>query len=386
MEATAYVLMAGALVLGVYTYLGYPVLLWLVGRFRSDGLPSGEPSTWPTVSISVPVYNEERQVEGLLESLLQLDYPRDRLQILVISDASTDRTDEIVRSYVDRGVEFVRMPERGGKTKVENAAAEVLTGEIVVNTDASIRIAPDGLRNIVRAFQDPEIGLASGRDVSVGPGTEVGNFSESGYVGYEMGVRDLETRVGGIIGASGCFYAIRSEIHRMPLPAWLCRDFAAALHAREAGLRPVSVSDALCYVPRTGSLEREYRRKVRTMAQGMTTLWHKRALLDPFTHGFFAVRLWSHKVFRWLLPWALAFAWLAAGLLAPERPWAAAIFAAGAVVLLLAAAGWALLRSGRPRSALTTVTFAVAGNVAAMHALLRVLRGERTAVWEPTRR
>jgi hypothetical protein len=146
------------------------------------------------------------------------------------------------------------------------------------------------------------------------------------------------------------------------------------------------VSDAVCYVPRTGSLEREYRRKVRTIARGMKTLWHKRALLNPFGYGFFAVRLWSHKVFRWLLPWAAGAAWLASGVLAPRHLWAAVVFVAGVAILALAGVGWAMARAGRPPSILTTLTFAVAGNLAAMHALLRALSGARTSIWEPTRR
>jgi len=386
-STVAWFAVSAAAALALYTYLGYPAILWILGRIRPGAeLPDGEPADWPTVSLTIPAYNEEAQIRGLVESLLALDYPRDRLQILIVSDASSDRTDAIVREYADQGIELLRMPERGGKTRAENAATEHLRGEIVVNTDASIRIEPQSLKRLVAVFQDPRIGLASGRDVSVAPGEEIGNLPESGYVGYEMMVRDLETSVGGIIGASGCFYAIRADIHRIPLPNALSRDFAAALNTYEQGFRPVSVRDAVCQVPRTTSLRREYRRKVRTIMRGMETLWHKRRLLNPLRHGGFALKLFSHKICRWMLPWAAAASWIALGVLGVERPWALTLFLAGAVVLALAGVGWLSAMRGVGRSFLTLPAFVVAANVAAAHALLRALRGDRDATWEPTRR
>ena len=257
MVELATVLVGAGMGLLVYTYALYPGLLKVLGTGKGGLTDPQDPDVWPTVSVSLPAYNEEHQIAETLESLLSLDYPKDRLQILVVSDASTDRTDEIVRAYGDRGVELLRVPERQGKGAAENAATPHLTGEIVVNTDASIRIVPDALKPLIRQFSDREVGLASGRDISVASGAETTNKGESGYVGYEMAIRDLETRVGSIVGASGCFYAIRHHLHRVPLPAALSRDFAAALHCRERGYRAVSVPEAICYVPRVASLKQE---------------------------------------------------------------------------------------------------------------------------------
>ncbi|MDT8342170.1 MAG: glycosyltransferase, partial [Longimicrobiales bacterium] len=212
-------IVAAGLGLLLYAYVAYPAILWALARARGAApLPTAEPDVWPSVSICVPAYNEAGQIRELVHSLLALDYPRDRLQILVASDASDDGTDDIVREYAGRGVELLRIPERGGKNRAENEAARHLRNEIIVNTDASIRIRPDALKALVAVFQDPGIGCASGRDLSVDPGHEAANAGESGYVGYEMWIRDLETRVAGIIGASGCFYAIRPHLHRLPLP------------------------------------------------------------------------------------------------------------------------------------------------------------------------
>jgi cellulose synthase/poly-beta-1,6-N-acetylglucosamine synthase-like glycosyltransferase len=380
-----------AVALLFYTYLGYPVLLWLLGSLRRTRSTAAVPAdlddeVWPLVSISIAAYNEEAQIRELVRSLLAIDYPRDRLQILITSDGSTDATDAIVAEYADRGIELLRMPERGGKTRAENAASELLRGEIVVNTDASTRILPGSLKPLVRAMRDPAVGCASGRDVSVGPDAAAANLGESGYVGYEMAVRDLETRVSGIIGASGCFYAIRESLHRVPLPGSLSRDFAAALHAREFGYRAVSVPAALCLVPRGRSLRKEYPRKVRTIARGIRTLWHKRKLLNPLRHPVFSWMLLSHQVARWMLPWAAVAALIALLVLAPGFPWARVLLGLAVVVVGLAAIGWALAERPRLPRIFAAPAFLLAGNVAAAHAFLRVLGGGHDALWEPTRR
>lgn len=377
------------LVLG-YAYVGYPVLLRLFSLGRATlGPDVGDPDEWPLLSVSLPAHDEADTIRGALEALLAADYPADRRQIVVVSDASTDGTDEIVREYEDRGVELVRQEPRGGKTAAENAAIPHLRGDIVVNTDASVRVRPGTLKALARRFVDPEVGVASGRDVSVG-GTESAtgaNAAEAGYVGYEMWVRSLETDLGGIVGASGCLYAIRLHLHRVPVPDHLSRDFCAALTARERGYRSVSVQEAVCEVPRTDSLVGEYRRKVRTIVRGLQTLAFKRRLLNPFRYGVFSWKLASHKVARWLGAVLAPLALLGLVLLS-----FASTLALGAVAMLavtVAAALRALRRSARgeaPGRVGRVCGYLYAANAAAAVALWKALRSERRAVWEPTRR
>jgi cellulose synthase/poly-beta-1,6-N-acetylglucosamine synthase-like glycosyltransferase len=369
-----------------YAYVGYPVLLWLVGRSRPPVLPPNPPGPWPVITISLPAHNEEAVIGATIESLLALDYPADRLQILVISDASTDATDQVVSGFASRGVELHRMASRAGKTGAENASARMCRGEIVVNTDASIRIPPGALKPLVRVFQDPSIGVASGRDVSVGDLDREGNQGESGYVGYEMNVRRLETRVGSIVGASGCFYAIRRRLVQDAFPEALSRDFASALLAREAGLRAVSVDEAICLVPRTRSLRAEYRRKVRTMARGLETLWYKRALMNPMKYGAFAWMLISHKLVRWLSILAAPLGAMGLVLLAATRGDAQPLLVAMAILLGLGAGAFLWPEGRRPPFALALPGFVVGSVVAGLVAWGKALRGERNPIWEPTRR
>lgn len=380
---TVFILALGAC---LYPYALYPAVLRLLAALRPPRPARSFPERWPRISICIPVYNEAAVIAATLEAILAIDYPADLRQILVISDASTDGTDDIVAGYAARGVSLLRMPERRGKTAAENAARREITGEVVVNTDASVRVHPDAVKHLVAALADPEVGLASARDVSVARLDAPANAGEAAYVGYEMWVRDLETRVAGIVGASGCLYAIRALLQAEYLPEALSRDFAAAVVTRERGYRAVSVPAAICYVPRSASLRHEYRRKVRTMSRGLATLIYKRRLLDPFRFGAFAWMLASHKLLRWLAPWAAVVAAAALALAAPADPWAARALALAGAFGLAAALGWLWPEGRRAPRLLTVPAFAAGGIVAALHAWLRVLARRQAPTWEPTRR
>ncbi len=371
-----------------YAYAGYPLLLRAMARRHPPPPTPRDPVEWPMVTLTLPVYNESATIREAVESLLALDYPKDRLHILVISDASTDGTDEIVREYESLGVELLRLPQRGGKTAAENAAGSRLKGEIVVNTDATTRIPPGSLRSLVRAFGDSTVGVASGRDVSVGVGdaTREANAAESGYVGYEMHVRQLETRVGSIVGASGCFYGIRASLYEPSFPEGLSRDFASALLAREGGYRAVSVDEAVCFVPRARSLQAEFRRKIRTMARGLDTLWYKRHLLNPARHGVFAWMLLSHKLCRWLVYVAFPLSLMGLAILTVQYPVLLALLAVGAVMIALGIIGMRWPEGRHVPRIFALPGFILAANLAGLLAWVKAMRGERLAVWEPTRR
>jgi cellulose synthase/poly-beta-1,6-N-acetylglucosamine synthase-like glycosyltransferase len=386
MRIVGFGLVGFAAMLVLYAYVIYPAFLYVLSRLRGRRPLSPADTEWPQISISLPVYNEESQIAEVIESLLAIDYPAGCRQILVISDGSSDRTADIAASYADHGVELLRMPARAGKTASENAGARLLRGKIVINTDASVRIHPAAVKALIRQFADPTVGVASGRDVSVARATVDGNVGEGGYVGYEMWIRSLETAVGGIVGASGCFYAIRTDLHRVSLPEGLSRDFAAPLVAREHGFRAVSVDEALCFVPRTKSLKREYSRKVRTMTRGIETLAHKRHLLNPFRYGGFAWMLFSHKVCRWSVPWAALLGAVGLSFIALTDVWALATVGAALFVVAWGAFGWLVADRLQLPRLLAVPAFALVGNAAALHASVRALNGGRNAMWEPTRR
>ncbi len=369
----------------LYAYAGYPLALWIIAANRSRP-NAGNSGELPFVSVVVPAFNEETQIAGALEALLAQDFPSGMMHILVVSDASTDGTDSIVEGYRNRGVELLRLSQRSGKTSAENAALDHLRGEIIINTDASIRLHPGAVRALVAHMADPSVGVATGRDMSISRMSSSDNLTEAGYVQYEMRVRALETRAGGIVGASGSLYAIRSKLQRIPVRADLSRDFSAALTAHKHGFRAVSVDEAVCFVPRTGSLRREFSRKTRTISRGMRTLHHERALLDITTHGTFAWKLISHKLCRWAVPVMLIPATLGLLLLAPRHPMAVVALAIGALGVLLAATGAAWPEGRRMPGVVSLAAFGAAANLAVIFALWRVAFTDADAIWEPTRR
>ena len=386
LQAIGLLLIAVPVGLFTYAYLLYPALLWVVSRRNPWHPPAGNPTEWPAITIVLPVYNEEKVIRATIESLLAIDYPEDRRQILVLSDCSTDGTHDIVREYASRGVKLVAMSERRGKTAAENESARYATGSIVINTDATTRILPDAVKPLINVFRDESVGVASGRDVSAAVGTVEANRAESGYVGYEMWVRDLETRAGSIVGASGCFMAIRRTLFDQLFPEALSRDFASPLLARRGGFRAVSVPTARAMVPRARSLRVEFRRKTRTMARGIETLWFLRQLMDLRKYGRFAWMLWSHKAARWhaFLTAPLGLAGLV--LLAPGSISAQYLLGISLVGLTLGGLAFAWPESRPMPKPLASLGYLVGAGAAAILAWVKALRGERNPIWEPTRR
>jgi cellulose synthase/poly-beta-1,6-N-acetylglucosamine synthase-like glycosyltransferase len=383
--ALAVLIASAPIVTALYAYVGYPAIIWAAARRRLRSQAGAQETEWPTVTVTVPVYNAVHTIRATLERLLQLDYPRDRIQLLVLSDASNDGTDDVVREFVERGIELLRAPNRRGKTAAENAAVTAARGDIIVNVDATVAVPAGSLKKLIRVFDDPTIGVASGRDVSVGAAEERDAGAESGYTGYEMWVRALETRAGSIVGASGCFYGIRRQIRAEALSPELSWDFASTLVARKQGYRSVSVPDAVCIVPRTAEIRFELRRKARTMARGLSTLFYFRELMNPFRYGSFALMLISHKLLRWVPYLLVPVAVLSLGLLAVRSSTAAVLLTAVVVGLL---AGAAVIRYGRPIAfrPLALAGFCVAVLAAGFLAWCDALRGTRMVTWDPTPR
>jgi glycosyltransferase involved in cell wall biosynthesis len=385
MFGLAVIIAAAPLLIAVYAYAVYPIILWVIGRLRTEAASTETGVAWPSVTITVPVYNAASSIRKTLSHLLAVDYPRDRVQLLVLSDASNDGTDDIVREFSARGVELLRAPSRLGKTAAENAAVAVARGEIIVNVDATISVPANSLKHLVRAFNDPTVGVASGRDLSVGAGDRSATRAESGYTGYEMWLRDLETQAGSIVGASGCFYGIRRSIRSKPLPHGLSWDFASTLVARQQGYRSVSVADAVCFVPLAVDVQIELRRKSRTMARGLSTLFHFGGLMNPLRYGGFAFMLVSHKLLRWL-PFLLApAAILALALLATQSSVAAFVLATVGLGLLVGVA--AIVHRGTIAfKPFALAGFVVAAAAAGFVAWIDAIQGTRMATWDPTPR
>jgi glycosyltransferase involved in cell wall biosynthesis len=371
--------LAAALV--AYAYAGYPLALAALALVRSR--PVARADITPHVTFIITAYNEEQRIAEKLENTLKLAYPRERLEILVASDCSSDRTDEIVRSCDGRGVKLVRAPARRGKEAAQKLAVEAALGEILVFSDVATVLAEDALRNIVKNFNDPGVGCASSVDRFIDrDGRPSG---EGAYVRYEMFLRSLETRVHSLVGLSGSFFAARREVCRAAWSEELQSDFNTVLNAVRMGLRGVSDPDSVGYYLNIADERREYERKVRTVLRGISVFMRSLALVNPLRHPVFAWQLVSHKLCRWLVPFAMAAALAANVPLALASPFYRALLALQVLFYAVALGGllWKPLRRLPP---VRLAAYFVLVNASILQAWLRYWSGERLVLWEPSKR
>ena len=365
-----------------YTYAGYPLLLWLVSRWRAR--PVRAAPYEPTVSVIITAYNEERDLAAKLENTLALDYPPAKLDILVASDCSGDATDDIARRFAPRGVRLHRQLLRGGKTAAQNAAIEQVSSDIVVFSDATTLYQPDVLRVMMPNFADAKVGCVAGKLIYVDPGqTSVGAGAKS-YWGYETFLKTHESRIWSLIGVSGCLYAVRRAAY-VPLYPEACSDFIIASKMVEQGLRTIYEPCAVCTEETNQQGAKEMRMRVRVITQTYTDLWRHRYLMNPLRSGFYAVQLLSHKLLRYLVPFFLVLLLLASAVLARQSWVYEAIFAAQLIFYSAAAMGWWLERSGYQVRVLALPHYFVLANLASVLAACQFARGERYASWEPYR-
>jgi cellulose synthase/poly-beta-1,6-N-acetylglucosamine synthase-like glycosyltransferase len=364
----------------LYGYVGYPVCLWLLLRARGAraGRAPANPR-WPSVTMIVPVHNERPNIEAKMHNTRALRYPEGRLEILFVSDGSTDGTNECIREGLDQRSELIELAQRGGKASALNAGLGRARHDLIVFSDASIQLMPDALEQIVRPFDDARIGCVSGEDRIAGTG------GEGMYGRYELFLRRLESDLHSIVGASGSFYAQRRELCGA-FPAGLAPDFLSVLRTVERGFRAISEPRAAGTMSALDDTHAEFTRKVRTILRGMSTLARHRALLNPFRYGWFAVELFSHKVVRWLIPAFLAVLAVTSLLLARQSPvyLSAAVlqaaFYGSAVLALKGPSGFARSMPGK------VSLFFTAANVATAAAWLKFLVGARQEIWTPSRR
>lgn len=366
----------------LYTYAGYSLLLFVVSKLRPRPVRAAE--FWPSVSVIITAYNEERDLAVKLENSLALDYPRELLEIIVVSDCSTDATDQIARSFADRGVKLVRQAIRLGKTAAQNAAVEYARGEIILFSDATSHYQPEVVRKLMPSFADDTVGCVAGRLIYVDPSTSrVGDGARS-YWNYETFLKKHESRASSLIGASGCLYAVRRTAYA-PLDNDSCSDFIIATKMVEQGLRAVYEPEAICTEATNRRSGNELRMRVRVIAQTLNDLWRDRLMLNPFRAGFYAVQLLSHKVMRYLAPFFLMGLFTTSAILAvASLPFRIVLIgqvcAYGSTLL-----SWLFERAGIRSRMLALPQYFMLANLASLIAFYKFLSGERYARWQPIR-
>jgi glycosyltransferase involved in cell wall biosynthesis len=359
----------------VYAYVGYPVALRVLCVVRDRPVRKG--NITPRVTFIITAHNEGNRIRSKIENTLAQGYPPQALEVIVASDCSTDETDQIAASFGDR-IRLIRAPQRRGKEAAQRLAIDATSGDVLIFSDAATWLAADGISAIVRNFADPSVGCVSSIDRFV---DEQGQTSGEGlYVRYEMFLRMLESRVNGLIGLSGSFFAARRVVCRR----WAAdrqSDFSTVLSARELGLRAVLDTESAGYYRTLSDEKREFQRKIRTVVRGIAVLVSNARMLNPFAHGLFAWQLASHKLARWLVPFGMLIAWLTGAALMADSTFYLALF-----LLQCSFYAAAILGILTGTQLLKVPAFLVVANLAVLTAWGRYARGERITTWDPSER
>ena len=366
-----------------YIYVGYFAGVFLLAPILNRDVSKADIE--PSITVVISAFNEEREIECTVVNKLLQDYPSDRLKVLVVSDGSTDRTDEIVRSLVDRSegrLKLFRQEPRQGKTQALNMALRHTSAEIVVFADANSIYAPGAIRSLARNFADPTVGYVTGQMVYLNP-VESGVGAGSGsYMSYENELRKWETRLGSIVGVDGGIDAIRRELY-MPMRPDQLPDFVLPLSVVEQGKRVVYEPDAVVYESALGSASEEFQMRVRVSLRSFWALYDKRNLLNPFRYPLFAWQLLSHKVFRYVaflpLLGLVLFNILAVG----PHPFYLGFLAVQLVPYTFAALGHFLKHRHSQASKLLVFYYFVILNSACGLAFWKFINGQKMVLWKP---
>ncbi len=369
-----------SLILIFYIIIGYPIIMIIIPRFLKRTIVKADIE--PYVSLIIAAYNEEGHIKDKIENSFLLDYPSGKLEIVVVSDGSNDKTNDIIVRYQDKGVRPIILKERVGKTKAQNIAATQAKGEILLFSDVTATFRPDVIKKMVRNFRDPSIGCVTGRILfSEKFGTNVGEGLNI-YAKYQRFVKEKQS-YHSLLSATGCIYAIRKELFE-PVEKGLVNDLVIPLRVLERGFRVVYEDEALALVDRKIDLKDEFNRRTRIVLQGIRAIWSMRRLLNPFKYNF-AISLISYRVLRWFLPILLILVFIANFLLI-NIPVYRYLFFAQFIFYIAAILGFWLELKGQKNKLLTAPFIFCLMNIAALVAIWRLMRGEKGVVWEPSRK
>jgi len=364
-------------VLVAYTYVGYPALLGILARIRPKPLPRAE--IQPTVSLIIAAHNEELCIRDKLENSLALAYPRDRLEILVASDASTDRTNEIVAEFAERGVRLNAIPERRGKSYAQNQTVEMATGEVLVFSDANSMYEPDAVAKLVRNLADDSVGYVSGELRYRKPRSAIG-AGEGLYWRYETWIKRKESETGNIINGNGAIYAVPRR-YFVQVPDHTGADLWLPLTQIRRGLRTVHEAEAIAYEETSLTAADEYGRKHRSTVRVLHVLTEHAGVLNPFRYGLTSLKLLSHRYLRYVVPYLIAALLVVNAFLLSSAFFRVTMALQLAFYAAALVGAWLQSRGKRVILFYVPYYFCVV-NLAAVQGALRFLRGERVRVWE----
>ena len=372
-----------------HTYVLYPAFLfvacavvqthrdWRYLATRRDRRPSAAVSdTLPAVSLVISAYNEQAHLLGKLANIRAFDYPRDRLEVLFVSDGSTDGTNAILQAVEDAHIRTVFLPQRGGKSNALNHAVDQAKHEILVFSDAATLFDADAIRKLVRHFSDPKVGVVCGA-LHFQASTE-SRQTEGVYWTYESMLRLMEARLGATLTASGAIYALRRECYAPLPPETLVEDLLVPMNARRAGYRVLYDPEAVATDFAASTVAGEFTRRVRIATGSFQALGRLAAIrLGPMT----AFALFSHKILRWILPLLLIGVLITSAILW-RHPFYRAVLVAQGLFYIWAALGFALRRRAQHVRYALMGYYLVAIHLAYLVGFLRYVTGRTETTWQ----
>ena len=364
-----------------YIYVGYPLLAAIIARFFSAPSIKKSPIR-PHVSFIISCYNEEAIIRKKIENTLSLEYPKDKLDILVVSDASNDGTDDIVRKYESKGVRLIRQDERLGKTLGLNLAVPQAIGEIIVFSDANAMYQSDAIINLVENFNDETVGYVVGEAKYSNAGRSQAGSSENTYWRYEIQLKKFESSIHSIVGGDGAIYAIRKKLYKT-LKSTDINDFVNPLQIIASGYRGIYQPSAICYEEAAGEFEKEFQRKTRIVNRSFSGFLQVKSVLNPFKTGLFSLQILSHKILRWFSGFFLMMFFILSIILSfYDYMFFQIIFFIELLFLSLAYLGHLLVNSQKSFKPLYYSYYFILVNIAAVNGILQSLKGSVQVTWE----
>ncbi|NHN36716.1 glycosyltransferase family 2 protein [Pseudomaricurvus alcaniphilus] len=369
------------------TYVVYPLLMWMAGRLslsRAASVPAREIEYWPCVTLVIAAYNEEKVIAQKIDNSLALDYPVGKLEIMVVSDESTDQTDAIVRSYQERGVVLARQQPRRGKSAGLTNAVPAASGEILVFSDANSMYRPDAIKHLVAPFARESTGYVVGAQTYVSADDTSVSRSEQLYWNIELAMKAGESAVGSVVGGDGAIFALRKQLFE-PLKDDDLSDFVTPLRIIVKGYRGVFEPKAICTEETAPDYGGEFRRKVRIVNRALRTVLRVPQALNPLRVGLFALQLFFHKVVRWFVPYLLILC-LFSSLILTLAGMGWIYFLAVLAQLMGYGLAWQFSRNQQTSLPLASVCYYFClGNIAALQGTLGVMLGKNITMWTPER-
>ena len=363
-----------------YIYLGYPALVFLFSFIKNRKIKKA--AYEPYVTILIAAYNEEAGIEDTLKNKLTLNYPKEKLEIIVISDGSTDKTDDIVKQYPKQRVKLLRQEPRAGKTAALKMALPKAKGEILIFSDANSIYEQDAVRKLVRNFNDPAVGYVTGKMIYANPnGTVIGDGCTT-YMKYENFLRRFETKIDSVVGVDGGIDAVRKDLYQPMNPDQL-PDFVLPLKVAKQGYRVVYEPEAILKEASLKSSKDEYKMRVRVSLRALWALWDMRHLIAIKAPKFFAWELFSHKWLRYLSFIFLIGLYLSNLYLWNQGIYFKIFFLLQSIFYISAPCSLILENRGKRSRILYLPYYFTLINLASAHAFIKFLLGKKQAIWTP---